>query len=815
MLFLGSITNISRAQDNTAISITGKGVVQEGEIILRWAPENYETWLNAKKYGYRVVRHWTGIGDEIFSAPKEIFSFEQPFVVTPESAWVMNNGKMDTLAFSALYDAEFLVYVSSPNSGTGGQLMKAYQLEEEKKNRFVYSLFAAEQNLSIATKLGLSLRDKEAKPNHQYTYYVYPILANGKSGEPAVIEVWNNEDFYRSNIPTLPKPEAKGEDLTALLSINIEGASKTFSYYDLYRKVENTSNFQKVNKNPILFANEEEIKGGGEFLAYADPLPDNDNTYEFMFVGRDAFGRSISSPTVKVKGVPGPLQAIIKITAIQEVNNAIKLSWEFPNTLNSKIKGFKVLSSENALGVFKPLQTTLLATNTRSFSTVPPRGAAYYRIVSVDLYDREIASVDVLGQLKDITPPAKPILLSCISNDEGKVLIKWKKNPDSDIKGYRVFLSSIKNEENYFQVTSDVVSDTLFEYVTTLNTLSEEAYFKIAAEDLHSNRSVNSDVCVMKRPDIIPPVAPLISKAEINSKGVDLAWVESSSSDVVSHQVERKELVATGQWKVLASFAKKGKLQAPAYIDTTANNMTTYLYRVAAIDDANLVSYSKSIRLKPSIKSNRTPIGKIVPYCKCDYIELKTNNVLPASLVPTINGTHPIVDIFHVKNPNSPWANTGNGLVDAFSPVPIPNGKNGDYSVILEWDYDIDLSEVEDFEIYRQMPKDTLALQYGYSYPFQMDAAYDPVLYSFAQDPLVVQYIRQQTKLNIAGKALLPIVAAKKNGGKHQFMDHLVPFEPFVNNGKQQSIPLYYRIVVRFKDGSASPTSAPIEIHFK
>ena len=597
-LLLSNSLLFAQGQDN--ISVVGKGVAKEGRILLRWSPENYDTWLNAKTNGYKIERRLIGVGDDIFSSPKEIVNVAEDFRVVPKEQWQMQFGKMDTLAYSALYDEEFLVYINNGNSESG-EFFKAYQLEEERKNRFIYSLFAAEMSPQVAGKMGLRFDDSNIEPQHRYAYYIYPVLKDGKLGVPAIVEVWNNEEYYNQTMPSLPKPEARGEDKLAVLNINIEGASKVYSYYDLYRRQAGVGNFQKVNQNPILFSNGNE-KGGGEFLAYTAPLPNNDLNYEFYFTGHDAFQRGMSSPFVTVKGVHAPLQATVRISSVIEVNSAIKINWEFPDSLNAKLKGFKVLRSEDAFGKFMPVQATLLGRETRTFTTVPPKGAAYYSVVAIDFLDREISSISVLGQVKDITPPVKPAIISCESDNTGNVLIKWKKNPDSDIKGYRVFLSSIKNEEHYFQVTQDVVADTVFNYTTTLNTLSEEAYFKIAAEDLHSNYSVNSEVCVMKRPDVIPPVAPLISKADVTSTGVDLAWIESSSSDVVSHRVERKEMISNGNWEVLATFVTKGKAKIPAYLDNTASNLTTYLYRIAAVDDADLVSYSKVMKVKPAMK---------------------------------------------------------------------------------------------------------------------------------------------------------------------------------------------------------------------
>ena len=794
-LFLLSTLLLS-AQRELKFGVTAKTMVDKNNTIhIRWAPTNFETFDSTLKKGYKIVRQYVGSDTGKFKYPKEVKVFEQPFVPISKENWTFAT-RLDTIAYAVLYDSEF-----SSSTSTGAtlsdELVKAYQSNNEKQNRYFYVLFAAEQSLAVADKLGLYLKDSPTDPNGIYIYSVFPKGIKSNDISPAIVNVTLGKKTI--DLPQLPTPNVIASDKSALLNFNIEGFEAVFSYYNIYRDNGANGSFMKINPNPVLFMNE--VQSGGRYVFYADALPNNSQTFKYYVVGVDAFEQqSPPSPIVSVKGLPGALRASVNIASITEDKGKINITWTFPDSLNSKIKGFKITRSEDALGVFKPIQSSFLSSKIRVFSEIPPKGAAYYRVTAYDLYDRIINSIDVLGQVKDISPPAKPVISTCICDEKGVGRITWKPNTESDLKGYRVYMSSIKDAENYAQLTSDVVTDNTFEYDINLKILNKEIYFNITAEDLHANQSVFSAPCTMKRPDVIPPVAPVITKADITSKGIDMAWIPSSSDDVVSQQVERKQLSSTGIWEVVVSKPSKSKQsQNYTFIDTTANNAYSYLYRITVKDASDLVAYSETMKVQPHIIYNRAPIMDIKAYCDCTYIDNGTRKKkqTKTTLSPIVNGNHPIVESFHVKNPSFIAEN---------------QYKNTDLSVIFEWKYEDKNQDLQDFVIYRQLPNQTMS-EYGFSKPNQMDVIYDPIVYSYAQSPSVL--LTHSQWLMKGSKSILPIMNPNGKQSERQYMDHKVPMQAVKKQHANEKAALVkYFISARFTDGTESPLSSAIDVYF-
>ena len=173
-----------------------------------------------------------------------------------------------------------------------------------------------------------------------------------------------------------------------------------------------------------------------------------------------------------------------------------------------------------------------------------------------------------------------------------------------------------------------------------------------------------------------------------------------------------------------------------------------------------------------------------------------------------MNGTHPIVEIFHAKNPSVAGVNP---LIDSYVGGAIQ--KTTDLSVIFEWTYKDANNDLQDFVIYRQLPGQPM-VEYGFSKPNQMDVIYDPIVYSFAQQSSVLN-IYSQWQI-VSNQAILPIMNPKGAQTVHQFMDHKVPMRAinYQPKGGGNTVPVKYFISARFTDGTESPLSAPMELFF-
>lgn len=268
---------------------------------------------------------------------------------------------------------------------------------------------------------------------------------------------------------------------------------------------------------------------------------------------------------------------------------------EFPALLEGQIVGFDVYRADKVDGAFSKLNTTPLGVSSRTFVDAQPLPSNYYIVKTHDSNDYEYQTFPYMGQPKDDTPPGKPTILNAECNKAGIVTLTWPKSTEPDVLGYRVFMSNAAGGD-FAQVTSTWLNDTVFRYQVESNTLTEEVYFAIKALDLHQNQSEMSDPEMVMRPDIIPPSPPVIKTAEASTTGVYFEWDLSSSTDVVSYTLERKE-IGMPNWASVLEFDINHPLLS--FTDNSASVRKRYDYRLIAMDDAELKSSSKIIKTKP------------------------------------------------------------------------------------------------------------------------------------------------------------------------------------------------------------------------
>jgi len=128
-------------------------------------------------------------------------------------------------------------------------------------------------------------------------------------------------------------------------------------------------------------------------------------------------------------------------------------------------------------------------------------------------------------------------------------------------------------------------------------------YYKVVAVDYHYNQSDYSKILEVKRPDLIAPSAPVISKAESSTTSIYLEWKPSSSSDVAFYQIYRK-VNDQKDWKVVKQINQKDKVFE--YIDPVDKGKE-YTYAVIAQDSAGLQSsFDNSIKIR-SINDKTIP----------------------------------------------------------------------------------------------------------------------------------------------------------------------------------------------------------------
>jgi len=371
--------------------------------------------------------------------------------------------------------------------------------------------------------------------------------------------------------------------------------------------------YKKLNDLPYIRL----AKGEGERnYVYVDTLAENYQKYMYRISGVTSFGDiSPWSEPITVMGRDRNPPAPPTITLAQNLSHGVvKIEWEVPY-ITKDMKGFYIGRSTNVGGPFKPLNSKSLSKDTREYidETAIQGGLNYYIVASIDTATNIAQSAPAYVVMPDSTPPLKPTGLAGIIDTSGVVKLHWNLGNEPDIKGYRVYYSNTPTEEeNYMVLTNDALRDTTFTDTITLNTLNEIIYYSVVAVDMNHNNSEFSDVLELQKPDIVKPVSPVIKSFKVTDTTVFLAWVTSSSKDVTSQALYRKE--KGNDWQVLKNLDAK----TSEYTDKDIMEDKVYEYSLVATDDAGLNSEKSkplTIRVyktgqKPVVDAFNAKVGK-------------------------------------------------------------------------------------------------------------------------------------------------------------------------------------------------------------
>lgn len=569
------------------------------KVVIRWAPMDFDTWKWGNTQGYTLVRY-TLIdrgevldGSEYEASQVELGAEMKPL---PENQWesIAASNDLAGVAAGAIYGDSLDLLPPGPVN-----LMTIYNKTQERDNRFSFSLFAADQDINVAEKMGLAFTDATTEENSKYVYFITP--ANATS--PTVVK----EGFAMietDSIMVLPAPEGlKGApgDSTAVLQWR-----KNQDFFTSYKVERSTNgvNFSQINDLPLISASAPE--GDDGTLAFADSLYANGVTFIYRVRGYSPFGLfSPPSDTVHVTGRPAPLSVLMSIKEIEETQTGeLTITWEFPETEEDKVSGFDVYRAKAAEGPFSKITSTTLAASARTFVDTDPLPANYYQVRTIDENDYELSTFPRLGQPKDDTPPSAPASVFGQANASGAVTLHWTRSPEPDVMGYRVFMANSMNGD-YAQVSSVWINDTTFLYQLNLNTLSQYIYFTVKALDFRQNQSPMSTPAQIERPDVIPPSPPLITEVTATPQGIQFSWISSSSTDVLKHEFQRKT-VGTPGWTVLTQFNVEDPISG--YLDSTASKRKWYQYRLVAEDKSGNRGGSRIVKAKPINDGLREPI---------------------------------------------------------------------------------------------------------------------------------------------------------------------------------------------------------------
>lgn len=568
------------AQQSKSPGMVAIARVADGKVLLRWAPGATALWKAGNTAGYKIER--VTLGGSNATLPDSI-KFKQAFTVAPSlTPWKQDDTRWQKL-LGKNKSAAFLY----------GSLYPAKKSTGAEKNEMAFALLMKMCDLDkeLAAAAGLSLTDSTVRKSDTYLYRV--TLAQGAKARygQAFVQVNAGEITAPAPIASL---KAKFGDRRAVLTFETLGNTDYAGYW--IERSEDSVSFLPVNQVPFIRATTK-YDGSKKESGYGDSLPANNKKYFYRVRGITCFGEpGPASNVVSGMGKPAFMEFPIIDSAVLIKNAAVKLQFHIKPAKGITIRHFFVTRSEKRTGAYSIISGTL-SPQQNIFTDTRPGESNFYKICAVNAFYDTSFSLAAYIKILDETPPQVPGQPTGLIDSNGIVKISWTPNTDPDLLGYRVYRCNSPKEQP-FELTHHILKQPAFTDTVSLKTLTQEVYYAVRAVDQVYNNSDYSSLCKLKRPDKVAPVAVVFSKIAPTDSTIELAWHNSSSSDVRGYALYRQE--DNGNWTLLKEWKAGENLTVHA--DANVLPEKSYQYRLDAVDESGnrASAQTQSVLFKPS-----------------------------------------------------------------------------------------------------------------------------------------------------------------------------------------------------------------------
>lgn len=607
LLILVLFQNLAIGQDLEAnIGLAGR--YEDDAIQLRWAPDRASIWEIGLEQGYILERaDYRGKNKRVETLDFEQLS-EKPFTPWPQTEWnkyfnknIEENREKQLMNIAYLFNIESRKEeedVENPSSMFENGLSSMLEQKQQSDDWFGFSMVAADQSFKVAEAIGLGFIDENTERGQTYVYRIRLAVNSGiYSIEPTYLIISAKEkdlvDFEK-NI------QIEEQDQKILLNWEKQ---EGITAYSIFRSDDGNQTYKALNDAPLADVSPVGIELTSS--AYLDELGlENYKAYYYRIYGHNVFGDSVLLGAVKAmpRDRTPPQRPIIQ-TPKHLSAEMVQVTWKMNEPLDEDLLGFQISRGDSISGPFTPVGELIEDRNRRFYNDTAydQERPNFYIVEAIDTAGNRIRSNAAYVTLVDSVPPKQPIILLGEMDSSGIVKLVIRANKEKDLLGYRVLKSNASYHEysvfyESFAFDNDTIAlDTIIYDTSTLNTLTEAIYYKVAALDHHHNSSEFSEPLKVTRPDTIPPVSPVFKKYTVTPKSVNLEIALSASKDV-RKQILLRRLENNTLWDTLTILGSEVNL----YTDTMITQSKVYEYALIAVDGSDLESeQSRSIIARP------------------------------------------------------------------------------------------------------------------------------------------------------------------------------------------------------------------------
>lgn len=580
--------------------------VKDGEVFVRWEPTTPEDWRMAISSGYTIEILQKKAGSKDFEAFRKESIKPAPF-----GDWDKHIEGVDASLADYYNGSRDVLYMNMEDAyDSVGEILEGGD-QESTLDSFMLTLltYSASYDFKITELSGLGYKFPFEK-GKEYQVFIYPTTKGKASAKYITVDPAKYEN------PKTPQLKAEFGDKRVELKWKTRDHREIFLGYNVEFSFDNKS-FSTQNLTPFInMYDDTPIEDERHFLEFKDSLPKNYETYWYRLKGIDFFGdQSILASTIsgygfdKIRGIP-----IIHFSE-QTTNNEGYIKWRMDQKQDRLIKEYQVLRSDSKAGEYE-MVLDKIPFNAREVKIKMKHTSNHFKISAVPKDGKPVNSLSVFIMGMDTIPPAVPVLLDSQIDSLGQVTLEWQANTESDLWGYKVFRGNFRNEE-FSTLTPKPVRDTVFLDTINIQTMTDSIYYTILAADKRYNRSPYTSIIALPKPDLYPPVAPVIKDVVFKEDSIKIIWDNSSSRDVVRHVLYKKAVDLEDSWTLIAEVDLNGET-IDQYYDKEFKPDTKYAYLITAMDDADLVSdpskpytvHTKSIKPKQAFEDINVMVDK-------------------------------------------------------------------------------------------------------------------------------------------------------------------------------------------------------------
>jgi uncharacterized protein len=589
----------------------------DGEkVILRWANSNFAEFMEGSQTGYNIERLEVDTSLRVLEKRVLTTAPIKPAPLATFETYHKAGNRHAAAAAQSIYGKRMTQPLSEFDLG------KAYEQHQESQMRFMTLALVADWDAQVAEAVGWRFEDKTIQKGKNYLYRIIKPQSTERVADTSGTFV---STFTKESTPSVPPVNFQGSEHAVTLFWQKPLPPFGFSGYFIEKSDDDGKIFKRTTNTPRIFVSDSRKDSGAiaRIEYFTDSVETNEKVYHYRIIGLDAFGLlSQASNIVLAKGrdlTPPPPATDVVLTQLND--HTVLINWQEPNPIPPDFGGYLVSKSPLLEESYMPMTQQILPRGITQWidSSATGNTKTYYRVTVVDTFLNVAHAQPAYLFYKDEKPPAPATQLTGTIDTFGHVTVRWKAPADGDLLGYIVERANDSTHVG-IPITKGTLAQVVFYDTITLKTLSKKIYYRVLAVDLSHKSSPPSAWLELKKPDIVPPMPPVITNFVVTDSSVTFSWTPSPSEDV-------KKLILMKKQED-GSFEKWQEV-APSVITTIDKAVIAknwYEYALIAVDSTGLsseMSFPLRVRVYPS---NRSP--EFVTSLKATLASNKSNIAL-------------------------------------------------------------------------------------------------------------------------------------------------------------------------------------------